>query len=45
VERNVLHGDRYMIEAVDPVEPNVQVCVGVDAERFLQLLLARLSGK
>ncbi|HEV3253317.1 MAG TPA: nucleoside hydrolase [Candidatus Acidoferrales bacterium] len=45
VERNVLHGDRYMIEAVDAVAPNVQVCVGVDAERFLQLLLARLSGK
>jgi purine nucleosidase len=45
VERNVLHGDRYIIEGVDRVEPNAQVCVGVDAERFLQLLIARLAGK
>jgi purine nucleosidase len=45
VERNVLHGDRYMIEVVDRVEPNVQVCVGVDADRFLQLFIARLGGK
>jgi inosine-uridine nucleoside N-ribohydrolase len=45
VERNILHGDRYMIEGIDYVVPNVQVCVGVDAERFIQLFVARLSGK
>ena len=45
VERNVLHGYRYIIEGVDHVEPNAQVCVGVDAERFLQLFIARLAGK
>ncbi len=45
VERNVLHGDRYVIEALDHVQPNVQVCVAVDAERFLQFLVARLRGK
>ena len=45
VERNVLHGDRYMIEGIDNVFPNVQVCVGVDAERFLELFVARLRGK
>ena len=45
VERNVLHGDHYVIEGVDHVQPNAKVCVGVDAERFLQLLLARLRGK
>jgi purine nucleosidase len=45
VERNVLHGDRYIIEGIDPVAPNVQVCVGVDAERFIQLFISRLQGK
>jgi inosine-uridine nucleoside N-ribohydrolase len=45
VERNVLHGDRYIIEGVDHVQPNVQVCTGVNAEKFLQLLNSRLAGK
>src|ERR1700691_5527644 len=45
VERNVLHGDRYIIEGVDHVEPNVEVCTGVNAEKFLQLLNSRLAGK
>jgi len=45
VERNVLHGDRYVIEGVDNVVPNVRVCTGVDAERFIQLFISRLSGK
>jgi inosine-uridine nucleoside N-ribohydrolase len=45
VERNVLHGDRYIIEGLDHVTPNVQVCTGVDAERFIQLFIARLQGK
>jgi inosine-uridine nucleoside N-ribohydrolase len=45
VERNVLHGDRYIIEGIDHVEPNVQVCTGVNAEKFLQLLNSRLAGK
>ena len=37
VERNVLHGDRYVIEGVDKVKPNVQVCISIDAERFKQI--------
>jgi inosine-uridine nucleoside N-ribohydrolase len=45
VERNVLHGDRYIIEGVDQVTPNVKVCVDVDAERFLQLFVSRIQGK
>src|SRR5580704_8380877 len=45
VERNALHGDRYIIEGVDHVEPNVEVCTGVNAEKFLQLLNSRLAGK
>jgi len=45
IERNVLHGDRYIIEGVDRVTPNVQVATGVDAERFIQLLISRVQGK
>jgi inosine-uridine nucleoside N-ribohydrolase len=45
VERNVPHDGRLWIEAVDPVQPNVQVAVGVEPERFLQLLISRLAGK
>jgi len=45
VERNVLHGDRYVIEGIDHVDPNVEVCTGVQADKFLQLLNSRLAGK
>jgi purine nucleosidase len=49
VERNVLHhspdGDRYVIEAIDKVEPNAKVCVEVQSEKFLQMFVARLQGK
>jgi inosine-uridine nucleoside N-ribohydrolase len=45
VERNILHGDRYIIEGVDKVTPNAKVCVDVDADRFLQLFVSRIRGK
>jgi inosine-uridine nucleoside N-ribohydrolase len=45
VERNVLHGDRYVIEGVDKVTPNAKVCVDVDSDRFLQLFVSRIKGK
>jgi inosine-uridine nucleoside N-ribohydrolase len=45
VEKNVLHGDHYVIEGVDKVSPNAKVCVEVDAERFLQLFVSRIKGK
>jgi inosine-uridine nucleoside N-ribohydrolase len=45
VERNVLHGDRYVIEGVDKVKSNARVCVDVDADRFLQLFVSRIKGK
>ena len=45
IERNVLHGDRYVIEGADKVEPNAKVCVDVDADRFLQLFVDRIRGK
>jgi inosine-uridine nucleoside N-ribohydrolase len=45
IERNVLHGDRYVIEGIDKVGPNAKVCADVDAERFLQLFISRVRGK
>jgi inosine-uridine nucleoside N-ribohydrolase len=45
VEHNVLHGDHYVIEGVSKVDPNANVCVDVDADRFLQLFVARIRGK
>ena len=44
-EHNVLHGDRFVIQGVDTLQPNVRVCVAVDPERFLQMFISRLSGK
>jgi inosine-uridine nucleoside N-ribohydrolase len=45
IERNVLHGDRYVIEGVDKVQPNAKVCIEVQADRFLQLFVSRIQGK
>jgi len=45
VERNVLRGDRYVIEGVDKVEANAKVGTDVEADRFLQLFVSRLRGK
>jgi len=45
IERNVLHGDRYVIEGVDKVTANAKVCVDVDADRLLQLFVSRIRGK
>jgi inosine-uridine nucleoside N-ribohydrolase len=44
-ERNVLHGDRYVIEGYDILKPNARVCMASDAERFLQLFIGRMKGK
>jgi inosine-uridine nucleoside N-ribohydrolase len=45
IEKNVLHGDRYIIEGLEPVKPNVAVCTSIDSERFKQLFISRLQGK
>jgi inosine-uridine nucleoside N-ribohydrolase len=45
VERNVLHGDHYVIEGVDPIKANAKVGVDVDADRLLQLFVSRIRGK
>jgi purine nucleosidase len=45
VERRVWRGDRYVFEGFDPVQPNVHVAVNIDADRFLNLFMARIGGK
>jgi purine nucleosidase len=44
-ENNVLHGDHYEIEGVIELKPNARVCVGSDADRFVQLFISRIKGK
>jgi purine nucleosidase len=45
VDRIIPRGDRLETVGVDTVQPNVQVAVGVDSSRFIELLVSRLSGK
>ena len=45
IERNVLHGDRYVIEGVDKVKANAKVCVDVDADRLLKLFVSRIRNR
>jgi inosine-uridine nucleoside N-ribohydrolase len=45
IERNVLHGDHYVIEGLDKVSLNAKVCTEVDADRFLRLFVSRIQGK
>jgi purine nucleosidase len=45
VDRIIPKGDRLETVGVDAVQPNVQVAVGVDSSRFIELLVNRLSHK
>jgi len=45
VDKVVLHGDQLESVGVNPVEPNVNVAVGIDSERFLKFFVSRLQGK
>ncbi len=44
-DRKVPRGDRYIIEGVEKVQPNVHVAVESDAQRFIQLFISRIGGK
>ena len=44
-DRRVLRGDRFVVEGIETVQPNVHVAVESDAARFNQLFLARLEGQ
>lgn len=44
-DRRVLRGDRYVIDGIETVEPNVHMAVETDARRFVELFTARIAGK
>lgn len=44
-EKNVLHGDHYEIDGLEPLKPNSHICVASDAERFLSLFISRIKNK
>jgi inosine-uridine nucleoside N-ribohydrolase len=44
-EKNVLHGDHYEIDGLEPLKPNSRVCVASDADRFVRLFVNRIKGK
>jgi len=44
-ERNVLHGDRYVIEGFDQLTPNAKVALASDSDRFLKMFVGRIKGK
>jgi inosine-uridine nucleoside N-ribohydrolase len=45
LNRKVPRGDRLVFEGTEPLQPNTYVAVDIDAERFVNLLIARLTGK
>jgi inosine-uridine nucleoside N-ribohydrolase len=45
VDKVLLHGDQLESVGVNLVEPNVNVAVGIDSERFLNFFVSRLQGK
>jgi inosine-uridine nucleoside N-ribohydrolase len=44
-DRKVLRDNRYAIEGIDKVKPNVHVAVESDARRFVELFISRIAGK
>jgi inosine-uridine nucleoside N-ribohydrolase len=44
LEENIPHDDQLWIGGIRQVQPNVHVAIDVEAERFLQMLVTRLSG-
>ncbi len=45
VDKNVQVGDHWETVGMTPVQPNVNVAVGIDADRFIKFLISRLQGK
>lgn len=44
VSRIVPNGDHLVFQGTEPLQPNVNVAVAIEAKRFIQLLIDRLSG-
>ena len=45
LNRKVPRGDRLVFEGTEPLAPNTHVATDIDAERFISLLITRLTGK
>jgi purine nucleosidase len=45
LNRKVRRGDRFVFEGTEPLQPNVHVATDIDADRFVRLLISRLSGR
>lgn len=45
LNRKVPKGDHLTFQGVEPLAPNIHVATSIDEERFLDLLITRLSGK
>jgi inosine-uridine nucleoside N-ribohydrolase len=45
LNRKVPRGDRLVFDGTEPLPANTHVAVDIDAERFVNLLIARLAGK
>jgi inosine-uridine nucleoside N-ribohydrolase len=45
IDHSVLRGERYIIDGVESVQPNVRVAVESDSKRFIELFVSRLAGK
>jgi len=44
-DHRVLRGERYVIDGVERVHPNVHVAVESDSKQFVELFISRLAGK
>jgi inosine-uridine nucleoside N-ribohydrolase len=44
-DRKVLRGERYVVDGVERVNPNVHVAVESDSKRFIELFISRIAGK
>jgi purine nucleosidase len=44
-DRRVLRGERYVIDGIETVHPNVHVAVESKSQRFIDLFISRIAGK
>jgi inosine-uridine nucleoside N-ribohydrolase len=44
-DRKVLRGERYVVDGIEKVNPNVHVAVESDSKRFIDLFISRFAGK
>jgi inosine-uridine nucleoside N-ribohydrolase len=44
-DHKVVCGDRFSIDGIEKVQPNVHVAVDSDARRFIQFFISRIAGK